>query len=73
MIFLFAFTYQIFPARATPDIPSSDPRYIGALLYHMTLPLITIVMIGFGSWAYLGKKFHGWNNARRFHYGKKKL
>jgi len=52
MIFLFAFTYQIFPARATPDIPSSDPRYIGSLLYHMALPLITIVLIGFGSWAF---------------------
>ena len=57
MIFLFAFTYQIFPARATPYIPASDPGYIGALLYHMTLPLITIVMIGFGSWAYLVRNF----------------
>ncbi len=57
MIFLFAFTWQIFPARATPDIPSSDPGYIGALLYHMTLPLITIVLIGFGSWAYLVRNF----------------
>lgn len=57
MIFIFSFTYQIFPARATPDIPSSDPRYIGALLYHMALPLITIVMIGFGSWAYLVRNF----------------
>ena len=57
MIFLFAFTYQIFPARATPDMSSSDPRYIGSLLYHMTLPLITIVMIGFGSWAYLVRNF----------------
>ncbi|MFQ5781464.1 MAG: ABC transporter permease [Nitrosopumilus sp.] len=57
MIFLFAFTYQIFPARATPDIPSSDPGYLGALLYHMTLPLITIIMIGFGSWAYLVRNF----------------
>jgi len=57
MIFLFSFTYQIFPARATPDIPSSDPGYIASLLYHMTLPLITIVMIGFGSWAYLVRNF----------------
>jgi len=57
MIFLFSFTWQIFPARATPDIPSSDPGYIIALLYHMTLPLITIVMIGFGSWAYLVRNF----------------
>jgi len=57
MIFLFAFTYQVFPARATPDIPSSDPGYVGSLLYHMTLPLITIVMIGFGSWAYMVRNF----------------
>ena len=57
MIFLFAFMYQIFPARATPDIPSTDPGYIVALLYHMTLPLITIVLIGFGSWAYLVRNF----------------
>jgi peptide/nickel transport system permease protein len=57
MIFLFAFVYQIFPARATPSIPSSDPGYIAALLYHMALPLITIVMIGFGSWAYLVRNF----------------
>jgi len=57
MIFLFAFTYQIFPARATPDIPLSDPGYIGSLLYHMALPLITIVMIGFGSWAYMVRNF----------------
>jgi peptide/nickel transport system permease protein len=57
MIFLFSFTYQIFPARATPDIPSSDPQYFVSLLYHMALPLITIVMIGFGSWAYLVRNF----------------
>lgn len=57
MIFLFAFVYQIFPARATPGIPASDPGYFVALLYHMTLPLITIVMIGFGSWAYLVRNF----------------
>jgi peptide/nickel transport system permease protein len=57
MIFVFSFTYQIFPARATPDIPSSDPGYLASLLYHMALPLITIVMIGFGSWAYLVRNF----------------
>ena len=57
MIFLFAFVYQIFPARATPLIPPSDPGYIAALLYHMTLPLITLVLIGFGSWAFLVRNF----------------
>jgi len=57
MIFLFSFVYQIFPARATPPIPSSDPDYFISLLYHMALPLITIVMIGFGAWAYLVRNF----------------
>ena len=57
MIFLFSFVYQIFPARATPSISSSEPGYILALLYHMALPLITIVMIGFGAWAYLVRNF----------------
>lgn len=57
MIFVFAFAYQVFPARATPPIPPSDPAYVGALLYHMALPLITIVAIGFGSWAYLVRNF----------------
>jgi peptide/nickel transport system permease protein len=57
MIFVFAFLYPIFPARATPTIPVTDPGYIGSLLYHMTLPLITLVLIGFGSWAYLVRNF----------------
>ncbi len=57
MIFVFAFVYQIFPARATPLIPVTDPGYLGSLLYHMTLPLITLVLIGFGSWAYLVRNF----------------
>jgi peptide/nickel transport system permease protein len=57
MIFLFSFVYHIFPARATPSIPPTDPGYIAALLYHMALPVITIVMIGFGAWAYLVRNF----------------
>lgn len=57
MIFLFAFIYPIFPARATPTIPMTDPGYVTSLLYHMALPLITLVLIGFGSWAYLVRNF----------------
>ena len=53
MIFIFAFLYPIFPARSTPETLSSEPYYILDLLYHMTLPLITMVMIGFGSLAYV--------------------
>ena len=57
MIFVFAFLYPIFPARATPEVSASDPGYWGSLLYHMALPLITLVLIGFGSWAYLVRNF----------------
>lgn len=57
MIFLFAFLYPIFPARATPETSPSEPGYLASLLYHMALPLITLVLIGFGSWAYLVRNF----------------
>jgi peptide/nickel transport system permease protein len=57
MIFAFAFAYHIFPARATPLTPPSDPGYALDLLYHMLLPLITIVLVGFGSWAYIVRYF----------------
>lgn len=57
MIFMFSFSYNLFPARATPLVAPTDPGYVAALLYHMTLPLITVVMIGFGTWAYLVRNF----------------
>lgn len=57
MIFAFAFVYKLFPARATPLIPVTDPSYLWSLLYHMTLPLITLVLIGFGAWAYIVRNF----------------
>ena len=34
-----------------------EPGYVLALLYHMALPVITIVLIGFGAWAYLVRNF----------------
>ena len=57
MIFAFAFVYQIFPARSTPLTSPSDPFYILDLLYHMTLPLITIVLVSFSASAYIVKYF----------------
>jgi peptide/nickel transport system permease protein len=57
MIFAFAFTYHIFPARATPLTAPSDPSYVLDVLYHMLLPLMTIVLVGFGSWAYIVRYF----------------
>lgn len=57
MIFAFAFAYHIFPPNSTPETSPSDPLYILDLLYHMSLPLITIVLVGFGSWAYMVRYF----------------
>jgi len=53
MILIFAYTLGLFPARATPTIPPTDPNYPLALLYNMTLPLITLVLLGFAGWAYI--------------------
>lgn len=55
MIVLFSFFLQIFPARSTPAIPPDSPGYIVSLLYHMALPFITIVLIGFASSIYYVK------------------
>ena len=52
MIIVFAFIFPIFPSRATPVTSPSDPYYIFDLLYHMILPLVTLVLVGFGAWAY---------------------
>lgn len=57
MIFAFSFAWQVFPPRATPDVPPSDPSYVASLLYHMALPLMTIVLVGFGAWSYLVRNF----------------
>ncbi len=57
MIFGFAFTYQIFPPHSTPQTSPSDPMYVFDLLYHMTLPLITMTLVGFGSWAFMVRYF----------------
>src|ERR687884_182783 len=52
MIIVFAFIFPIFPSRATPVTSPADPYYIFDLLYHMILPLLTLVLVGFGAWAY---------------------
>ena len=57
MIFVFAFIYPVFPSRATPLTAPTDPHYIFDLLYHMTLPLLTIILVGFGGWAYIARYF----------------
>lgn len=55
MIVLFSFFLQIFPARSTPLISPDSPGYFSDLLFHMTLPFITLVIIGFASSVYYVK------------------
>lgn len=55
MIVIFSFFLQIFPARSTPVIAPDSPGYVNDLIYHMTLPFITIVLIGFSSSIYYVK------------------
>lgn len=55
MIVIFSFFLQIFPARSTPVIAPDSPGYINDLVYHMALPFITIVLIGFSSSIYYVK------------------
>jgi peptide/nickel transport system permease protein len=57
MILLFAFLLNIFPAQSLPQTRPSDPYYIVDLLYHMSLPLLTLVLMGIGSWAYFVRYF----------------
>lgn len=57
MIFFFSFWLNIFPAQSLPQTRPSDPYYIVDLLYHMSLPLITLVLMGIGSWAYFVRYF----------------
>ena len=57
MILVFAFSFRIFPAQSLPQTLPSDPWYIPDLLFHMGLPLITLVIIGFGAWAYAVRYF----------------
>jgi peptide/nickel transport system permease protein len=59
MIFAFAYVFHIFPARSTPLTPPSDPYYVLDLLYHMALPLITLVIVSFSAWAYIVRYFLG--------------
>ena len=53
MIFIFSFVIDIFPARSTPLTSPSEPYYIFDLLYHMILPLISMILLSFGSFAYI--------------------
>jgi peptide/nickel transport system permease protein len=57
MILLFSFSLDIFPARSTPLTSPGDPYYVLDLLYHMMLPLITLVIFSFAVWSFVVRYF----------------
>jgi peptide/nickel transport system permease protein len=51
--YIFADKLQWFPVIGVILVPSADPlQYFGQFMYRMALPLITLVCMGFGSWAF---------------------
>ena len=59
LLVLFSFTFRIFPSTGAYPIgmlPNwGRMEFIGQYFYHAALPLLTIVMIGFGGW-FVGMK-----------------
>ena len=55
MLVSFSFFLHIFPSRSTPLISPGEPGYILDLLYRMSLPFISLVIIGFATFAYYVK------------------
>jgi peptide/nickel transport system permease protein len=54
MILMFAYKLPWFPSSLMVSVPppQNPLAYIADVLYHMALPLATIVLVSFGSWAY---------------------
>jgi peptide/nickel transport system permease protein len=55
MIVFFSFYLRVLPSGSTPLIPPNGSGYTADLLYHMTLPFITLVIIGFAPGVYYVK------------------
>lgn len=55
-IFIFVFILQIYPAKLgpTPNFQFTEPffKFLG-MLFMFSLPIVTLVLSGFGSWVYL--------------------
>ncbi|HIH90675.1 TPA: ABC transporter permease [Desulfurococcaceae archaeon] len=55
MIEVFSYALGVFPSGGMTSVPPpSDPiAYVADVLYHMSLPLLTIVLVSVGGWAYV--------------------
>lgn len=54
LVFRYIFAEKLgwFPVLGVPAAQSNFLAYIAEYMYHMALPLITLIVIGFGSWAF---------------------
>lgn len=53
-VYLFAYNFDIFPPRGRvgSGVSTSEPiAFIGSVLYHGALPILSVVITGFGGWA----------------------
>jgi peptide/nickel transport system permease protein len=54
LVFLFGSVWQLFPINGGYDVwetsPGWDPAFIGSVIYHGTLPALTIVLSSIGGW-----------------------
>ncbi|NPA85432.1 MAG: ABC transporter permease [Crenarchaeota archaeon] len=55
MIQIFSYGLNLFPSGGMTSVPPPKEllAYLSDLLYHMALPLTTIVLVSFGGWAYV--------------------
>ncbi|MCF7935824.1 MAG: ABC transporter permease [Synergistales bacterium] len=54
LLLVFAHFWQLFPLRGSTSVPPPPPGSWAALLdtlHHMALPVLSLVLVGFGSWA----------------------
>jgi peptide/nickel transport system permease protein len=53
MILIFSYSLNIFPSGGLVSLPPpTGIEYVIDLLWHLTMPLITVILVSFGAWAY---------------------
>ena len=57
MLFIFAFLFPIFPTRSTPSTSPTESSYFLDIIYHLLLPIITIIIANLGSLIYIVRHF----------------
>ena len=55
MILIFAYQFKLFPSGGIVDLPPPENplEYALNVMYHLVLPASTVILVSFGSWAYV--------------------